>query len=150
MIHGRASYYGPLFVRFWYKSKGNQREYFRLNNWFSLRCLGPWMFLNNSWYVILYGVEEFSNDCLLLIMATHYPSCAYYHFPRKWFHFEIAYSYQALSYYKEGVSTPSYLTHWGREIWPTFPRRHFEMHFLEWKCMNFDYNFTECCSWRSK
>ena len=34
------------------------------------------------------------------------------------------------------------LTHWGREKWPTFPRRHFEMHFLEWKCMNLDYNFS--------
>ena len=27
--------------------------------------------------------------------------------------------------------------------WPPFTRRHFQMHFLEWKCMNFDWNFTE-------
>ena len=27
-----------------------------------------------------------------------------------------------------------------------FRRRRFQIHFLEWKCMNFDYNFTEVCS----
>ena len=27
-----------------------------------------------------------------------------------------------------------------------FPRWHFQMNFLEWKCMNFDYDFTEVCS----
>ena len=26
------------------------------------------------------------------------------------------------------------------------PRQHFQMYFLEWKCMNFDLNFTEICS----
>ena len=30
------------------------------------------------------------------------------------------------------------LTHWGRDKCPTFSRRHFQMHFLEWKCINFD------------
>ena len=30
--------------------------------------------------------------------------------------------------------------------WPTFSRRHFERDFLEWKCMNIDWNFTEVCS----
>ena len=30
------------------------------------------------------------------------------------------------------------LTHWGRDKWPPFSRRHFQMHFLEWKCINFD------------
>ena len=30
--------------------------------------------------------------------------------------------------------------------WPTFNRRHFKMHFLEWKYWYFDYNFTEICS----
>ena len=38
------------------------------------------------------------------------------------------------------------LTHWRREKWPPYSRRHFEIHFLEWKCMNFDQNFTEVCS----
>ena len=28
--------------------------------------------------------------------------------------------------------------HWGRDKWPPFSRRHFQMHFLEWKCINFD------------
>ena len=27
-----------------------------------------------------------------------------------------------------------------------FFRRHFQMHFLEWKCINFDWDFTEICS----
>ena len=27
-----------------------------------------------------------------------------------------------------------------------FPWWHFQMHFLEWKCMNFDWDFTEVCS----
>ena len=30
------------------------------------------------------------------------------------------------------------LTHWGRDKWPPFSRRLFQMDFLEWKCMNFD------------
>ena len=36
------------------------------------------------------------------------------------------------------------LLHIEAEIkWQPFSRRHFEMHFLEWKCMNFAYDFTE-------
>ena len=38
------------------------------------------------------------------------------------------------------------LTHWGWDKWTPFHRRHFQMHFLEWKCLNSDYNFTEVCS----
>ena len=29
------------------------------------------------------------------------------------------------------------LTHWGREKWRPFSRRHFQIHFLKWKFMNF-------------
>ena len=32
----------------------------------------------------------------------------------------------------------SSLTHWGRDKWTSFRRRHFQMHFLEWKCLNSD------------
>ena len=30
------------------------------------------------------------------------------------------------------------LTHWGRDKWTPFRRRHFQVHFLEWKCLNSD------------
>ena len=30
------------------------------------------------------------------------------------------------------------LTHWGRDKLPPFRRRHFQVHFLEWKCLNSD------------
>ena len=30
------------------------------------------------------------------------------------------------------------LTHWGRDKWTPFRRRHFQMHFLERKCLNSD------------
>ena len=30
--------------------------------------------------------------------------------------------------------------------WPPFPRWHFQVYFLEWKFMNFKWNFTEICS----
>ena len=30
--------------------------------------------------------------------------------------------------------------------WPPYCRQHFQMHFLEWKYMNFNYNFTEIYS----
>ena len=33
---------------------------------------------------------------------------------------------------------PSSLTYWGRGKWTPFRRRHFQMHFLEWKCLNSD------------
>ena len=41
--------------------------------------------------------------------------------------------------------------YWGWHIeaetkWLQFRRRQFQMHFLEWQCMNYDYNFTEVCS----
>ena len=30
--------------------------------------------------------------------------------------------------------------------WPPFSRQHFQMHFLEWKYVNFYWDFTEVCS----
>ena len=33
--------------------------------------------------------------------------------------------------------------------WPKLRRRHFQMHFHEWKVLYFDSNFTEVCSWKS-
>ena len=33
--------------------------------------------------------------------------------------------------------------------WPPFRRRHFQMHSLEWNCMNLNSNFFEICSWGS-
>ena len=49
-----------------------------------------------------------------------------------------------------GLLTTSYmvvLKHIETETkWPTFRRRHCEMHFLEWKYMNFDWCSTEVCS----
>ena len=33
-----------------------------------------------------------------------------------------------------------------RQNGPTFCRQHLQMHFLGWKCMNFEWNFTEVCS----
>ena len=30
--------------------------------------------------------------------------------------------------------------------WPPFGSRHFKIHFLEWKCVNFDWDFTYVCS----
>ena len=36
-------------------------------------------------------------------------------------------------------------THSGRQKWPKFSRRHFQMHFLEWESSYFDLNFTEVC-----
>ena len=41
-------------------------------------------------------------------------------------------------HYHEKIWRHQSLTHWGRDKWPTFSRRHFQMHFLEWKCINFD------------
>ena len=29
--------------------------------------------------------------------------------------------------------------------WPPFRKRNFQMHFLEWKCTNFEWNLTEFC-----
>ena len=35
------------------------------------------------------------------------------------------------------------IPHWGRDIWTPFGRRYFQVHFLEWKCLNSYQNFTE-------
>ena len=37
-------------------------------------------------------------------------------------------------------------THWGRDKMAANSWRHFQMHFLEWKYVNFDYDVTEVCS----
>ena len=39
-----------------------------------------------------------------------------------------------------------HLTHWGPDKWPPFRRQYFQMHFLEWRHVNFDYHFTKVCS----
>ena len=37
--------------------------------------------------------------------------------------------------------------YWPRSrLWPTFCRQHFNLHFLQWKLLCFDSNFTEICS----
>ena len=38
------------------------------------------------------------------------------------------------------------LTYWGRDKQLPFCRRHFQMHFRQWKQLNFDYNFTDFCN----
>ena len=38
------------------------------------------------------------------------------------------------------------LTHWGRDKMAAFRRWHFQTHFLQLKCLNFYYSFTEVCS----
>ena len=43
-----------------------------------------------------------------------------------------------------------FLTHWGRNKMATVFRRRFQMHFLEWKRMNFYWDFTEFCPYGSK
>ena len=42
------------------------------------------------------------------------------------------------------------LSHWGRDKMGTILlTTFFRMYFLEWKCMNFDWDFTEICSYGS-
>ena len=36
-----------------------------------------------------------------------------------------------------------YLTHWGQDHIDAILRQHFQKHFLEWKCLNFNHNFTK-------
>ena len=43
-------------------------------------------------------------------------------------------------------SISSWLTHLPWTKWPCFPRRHFQMHFHEWKVLYCDSNFIEVCS----
>ena len=38
------------------------------------------------------------------------------------------------------------LTHRGRDKWLPFWKLHFQIHFIEWKSYNFDWNFIEDCS----
>ena len=48
---------------------------------------------------------------------------------------------------KYAMGQPTYqLTHWGRDKMAAIFQTIFQMHFLEWKCMNFVKDFTEVCS----
>ena len=51
--------------------------------------------------------------------------------------------------YQHIFSFDHLLTHRHEAKWLLLSRRHFQMHFREWKYMNFDYDFTEVCSQRS-
>ena len=42
--------------------------------------------------------------------------------------------------------TPSHYHIEAETKWTPFSRRHFEVHFLEWKCLNSDWKFIEFCS----
>ena len=41
------------------------------------------------------------------------------------------------------------LTYWDRNKMAAIIQMTFQIHFLQWKCMNFDYNFTKVFSWGS-
>ena len=43
-------------------------------------------------------------------------------------------------------NVPIELTHWGRDKWLPFSGRHFQMDFLEWKYIYFDWGFDGVCS----
>ena len=62
---------------------------------------------------------------------------------------ECSADYQPVSKQSHDMMTENtawLLTHWGRDNPTPFRRRHFQMHFLERKCLNSDQNFTEVCS----
>ena len=71
----------------------------------------------------------------------------------------MAWCHQATSHYLSkcwlsslspyGVARPQWVNVSFNTLRPRQHGRHFQMHFLEWKCMNFDYDFTEVCSWGS-
>ena len=57
----------------------------------------------------------------------------------------VAYAtWSPMSWMMSPVACLAELTHNVAETrWPPFSRRHFQIHFLEWKCINFDVYFTE-------
>ena len=48
---------------------------------------------------------------------------------------------------KHGICVDFFNQHFEAETkLPPYHRRHFQVHFLEWKCMNFSKDLTEVCS----
>ena len=55
-----------------------------------------------------------------------------------WHIYMLTHIYASLDHNATLSWTNADLTHWGRDKWPPLSSRHFQMDFLEWKCMNFD------------
>ena len=96
---------GLLIMRFTYYTKDNQQDCSRLNNCFSLRCLGPWMthlppvwwstfmfrFLNVSWCESLkWWSGIFLSSSCIYSCFIHYPNVVNY-FPLTLFSTQTAF-----------------------------------------------------------
>ena len=82
-------------------------------------------------YITSYVIRYFTWSPMMII------TCA-----RKW-HFR----FPSLGYIPIDIRCWSWIKHIKAVTkWPTFRRRHNQMHFLEWKYVNFDYYLTEMCS----
>ena len=94
-----------LYIMFTYYTQDNHPECFRLSNWFSLRCLGPWMnhlppvwwsnfrfmFLNESWCVSLtYWRGIFDWWLVFILVFIHCPNVTFI-IPLIWLHSKIAF-----------------------------------------------------------
>ena len=94
--------------------------------------------------------SHYLNQCWLLILEV------LWHLPRSIFAAcaEASILYNEFKNYTctyriTATSRVSEWTHWGWNKMAAISRRHSEMDFLEWKCMNFDWSFTEVCSYGS-
>ena len=97
-----------IYIIFTYYTQDNKQECIKLSNWFSLRCLGPWMnhlppvwwsnfrlvFLNQSWCASLTYWWGIFYWCLVYITVfIHWPN-ANFIIHLIWFHSEIAFCIQ--------------------------------------------------------
>ena len=115
----------------------NQRvQFIKKNIWSccALSCCGYVSnILWNLWYINYYS-GSFHCHCFLSAGETTLKGYG---------HNRPVYCYNKYTILNAGCQV---LTHWGRDKRAAVPRRHFEMDFLEWKCLNIDWNFTEVCS----
>ena len=114
------------FIRFTYHTTDNQQECSRLSNWFSFRCLGPWMnhFLTEWWSVLVLYISWWVSlvwwrrislliSCLYSCFLTLLKLCLLFFL---WNYFTLKYLFYAkyfvLSFAIDVVSTLSVLKHW--------------------------------------
>ena len=73
-------------------------------------------------------------DNILSYLRDNYPTWADNQFTWRLNYLQVRYTL----HYNDARKKDAFLTHWGRDKWLPISRRHFQMHFLQWKCMNYN------------
>ena len=81
--------------------------------------------------------EKVGSSCLYISTKILVMAC-WWHQSIAWANADFCEEFMSQNTIENSCPGLSELTHWGQDYMAAVFRRQFQMHFLEWKCMNFD------------